>query len=108
MKRTGIKGDGTAGSPPSSPPLSARAEPRKQRELKAHHVFHTDLRASLLSTEAPAQNYRGLINLVMLVMVFFTQHVVRAIYMYILIYCLIVCHTYTIDHGEYAKVWNFI
>ncbi len=66
-RRDSTKGEGV--SSPPSPPLHKNVLTRGGA-IRPHHAFHVDNRASLLSTEAPAQNYRGLVNLVMLVLVF--------------------------------------
>lgn len=68
-------------SPPGSPPPqrmtpsspSIQKVTTKSGKLKERYVFHETNRASLLSTEAPAQNYRGIINLIMLVL--FVTHI---------------------------------
>jgi hypothetical protein len=78
MKRRGSNKPNDTSPPASptlerspSPPLKGEKQKSGHKELKDHYVFHANVRASLLSTEAPAQNYRGLINLVMLVLVLF-------------------------------------
>lgn len=69
-------------SPPASPPPQRSSSPpptsptmkaSKHKGIRERYVFHETNRASLLSTEAPAQNYRGLINLIMLVL--FVSHI---------------------------------
>jgi hypothetical protein len=114
-RRSSTKGEN---SPPSSPPPTHKTPPAttttttttnnntkgsSHKELKAHHVFHQDLRASLLSTEAPAQNYRGLINLVMLILVFTLFLFYFATYLQ---YYNAVCNTHSVDHGEHVEVWD--
>lgn len=88
MKRRGSTKGLDSSSPPSSPTMPSSSSPPStphntsnhkdnnhkkhssfNKPLKDHYIFHETSRASLLSTEAPAQNYRGLINLVMLVLV---------------------------------------
>lgn len=77
MKRKGATKASDPSSPPTSPTTprhtpSSPPQSRKHKEFREHYVFHENVRASLLSTEAPAQNYRGIVNLVMLVLVCFS------------------------------------
>lgn len=114
MKRKGnnSKNDTQTSPPGSPPPQRAQSSPPTPRASKAgklreHFVFHEVNRASLLSTEAPAQNYRGLINLIMLVLVtifmLLTVDSNRFAYWH---FIFAVCYSHQNDHGEYDEIWH--